>query len=849
MIALFLKLLNMSIVASWIILALLILRPLLKKAPKWITCLMWAIVGIRLIMPISFESVFSLLPTVEPIPNEITEQSEVAEHVSKEQGGTSFVGEDDMPSNVVSWEEIEGELSLSETSRVPSAVLGTNEQSEGVSARLLSLASVVWIFGMVGMVIYALYSYLRIYFKVRSSVLVDKRVYMGDEIDTPFILGLICPRIYVPSAINENEQKIVLLHERAHLARLDHIWKPLGYAVLTVYWFNPLIWMAYYLLCKDIEFACDERVIKKLDASEKVMYTTTLLQCSVPRKMISACPLAFGEVRVKERIKTVLSYKKPTFWIIIIAVIACIVFAVAFLTNPKEEVTDQASSEEATSDPSDDTNAVVEIEFQSVTLDVLIDSNKITNAAKTTECIYTKQQNGSSVYAMLFRDAQQLNKFITNVKFDSNDSDYEFFSVGDIETRYDQIYFDSNDLLLLFTVGSGKTYRVKTVLRENEECLIAVDQYFDLTDELRMQFHGVEFSKQSSQGCSALKLSVAVNSSSNSDENSKPEEESQSGTSDPDLPNGKVECEFNSYKVCLLNDFDQIVQAIKTAGCVYTSQEEKGSLIVKFENDQQLSVFADALKDSCDQRYVSYFDLGETINRYNEEYFKKHDLVIVYTHESSGGNQNHLQSVVRGGETLSIVVLKSMGMTDDSREVFNCLEFSKKEITDCKEFDLVITQYYANKPMIQKSQSVALSDTELDLYLDYLDKELMTETFLLCLDNADDVKRLIEILGQDSAFASKLGVYDTEFFKQNSLYLFYSQEATVEDTLEISNKTSEYHYFEYDYSLLRRDLYIEISHHKTASEDDKGIPQILMFGLEREDYDNVSYNVTVIEEP
>lgn len=159
---------------------------------------------------------------------------------------------------------------------------------------------------------------------------------MCDRIDTPFILGVFRPRIYLPSNMSEQDVTYVLAHEQAHIKRHDHWWKPLGFALLTIYWFHPILWIAYVLLCRDIELACDEKVIKEMGIDIKKPYSDALINCSIPRRAITACPLAFGEVGVKERVKTVLNYKKPAFWIVLIAVIACVIVAVCFLTNPKD---------------------------------------------------------------------------------------------------------------------------------------------------------------------------------------------------------------------------------------------------------------------------------------------------------------------------------------------------------------------------------------------------------------------------------------------------------------------------------------------------------------------------------
>ncbi|MBQ8822956.1 MAG: hypothetical protein IJZ82_09960 [Lachnospiraceae bacterium] len=311
---LFLKLLNMSISAGWVILAVILLRVFLKKGPKWIRCILWGIVGIRLICPFSLESVFSLIPSAETIPQEI-----LLDKTPEIDSGVRMVN-----------------------SVINPVLSGSFAPNPGDSVNPLQVLAIVaawiWTSGMVAMVLYAFISYIRLRRRVAVSMCVAENIYICDYIDTPFILGIVKPRIYLPSTLEEERVPYVLSHERAHLKRRDHFWKPLGYLILMIYWFQPLVWVAYALLCRDIELACDEKVIKELGEAEKKSYSDALLECSVPRKWIVACPLAFGEVGVKERVKTVLHYKRPGFWIMLAAVVACLVTAVCFLTNPKEKL-------------------------------------------------------------------------------------------------------------------------------------------------------------------------------------------------------------------------------------------------------------------------------------------------------------------------------------------------------------------------------------------------------------------------------------------------------------------------------------------------------------------------------
>ena len=310
---LFLKIINMSISASWLVLAVLILRFVLKKAPKWINVLLWGIVAIRLICPFSFESPLSLIPSAETIPLNI--------------------GMDSTPT-------INSGISAINNAVNP-IISQSNTPMAGASINPLQITigiyEYIWIFGMIALALYTAISYWRLHRKVDTAVRYKDNIFQSENVKSPFVLGIIKPRIYLPFNMNGQDLEHVVAHEQAHIHRKDHWWKPLGFLLLTIHWFNPLMWLAYVLLCRDIELACDEKVIKELGNEQRADYMQALVACSVNRRMIAACPLAFGEVGVKERVKSVMNYKKPAFWVIIIAVIICVGVAVCFLTNPKQD--------------------------------------------------------------------------------------------------------------------------------------------------------------------------------------------------------------------------------------------------------------------------------------------------------------------------------------------------------------------------------------------------------------------------------------------------------------------------------------------------------------------------------
>ena len=311
MAAVFLKLLNLSISASWLVLAVLVLRLVSKRSPKWMNVLLWGIVALRLILPFSIESALSLIPSAETVSPAAVQFAPAPTITS----GVSIIDNAVNPS-------------LSEHfAAVPTA-------SVNPLYVWTEIAGWVWLIGLGAMLLYALVSYLRLRRRVSVSLPIQDHIYLCDAISSPFILGVVKPRIYLPSGLDEVQRQNVLAHEQAHLARRDHWWKPLGFALLAVYWFNPVLWLAYTLLCRDIELACDERVIRTMDESAVKTYSTVLLACSMPRKAAITCPLAFGEVGVKERVRNALHYKKPAFWVVAASVAMCVVVAMCFLTNP-----------------------------------------------------------------------------------------------------------------------------------------------------------------------------------------------------------------------------------------------------------------------------------------------------------------------------------------------------------------------------------------------------------------------------------------------------------------------------------------------------------------------------------
>lgn len=308
----FQKALNMSIAAGWLILAVIALRLLLRRAPKRFRLLLWAVVGLRLALPWSIESALSLIPSAQTLPEGI-----MLERAPVLDTGISALN---------------GAINPGFTAAF-TPELGASANPLQV---LLPIAAALWMLGAAAMLLWALVSWLRLRKRVREAVRLEENVYEC-EIASPFVLGLFRPRIYLPFSLENGERELVLAHECAHITAGDHIIKPLGWLLLAAHWYNPLVWLAYALFCRDIELACDERVVRGLSLSDRADYSQALLDLSRPRGGVRACPLAFGESSVKGRVKSVLSYKKPAFWLVLLAVVVCVGAAVCFLTDPKEE--------------------------------------------------------------------------------------------------------------------------------------------------------------------------------------------------------------------------------------------------------------------------------------------------------------------------------------------------------------------------------------------------------------------------------------------------------------------------------------------------------------------------------
>lgn len=303
---LFLSMVNRSYSALWVILAVVLLRLLFRKAPTWVHAALWGLVAVRLLLPVSAGSPLSLQPSAQVIDPQILQHNTASIHT-----GMAYLN------------------------HAVNLVLA--EQPKPVFDNWLMVLSVVWLIGMVLMLLYMIVSTLRLRKAVSEAHPIADGVYQGESVPMPFVLGFFRPCIYLPNVLEEPDLEHIIAHEKAHIRRRDHWWKPLGYILLTVHWFNPAMWLAYVLLCRDIELACDEKVIGDLEVPLRADYSETILRCSIHRRQLSACPVAFGEADVKTRIRHVLSYKKPAFWLLLLALLAGIAAAFFLWTDPVEQ--------------------------------------------------------------------------------------------------------------------------------------------------------------------------------------------------------------------------------------------------------------------------------------------------------------------------------------------------------------------------------------------------------------------------------------------------------------------------------------------------------------------------------
>lgn len=339
---LFLELVKMSLVGSLFAVAVMAVRLVFGKAPKWIFVALWGVVALRLILPFSVESKVSL------VPDSLVSGQIAADIRDAYVGPVDIIREEDpaypdaLAAGGLPVQSSQGNYIVTQKDSL--------ETPKTMGQTVLPVLGWVWLAGVALMTAYTVGSYLLLKRKMAVATLLEENIWQCEEADMPFVLGVFRPKIYLPYWITGEDLGYVIAHEQAHIARRDHWWKPLGFFLLSLHWFNPVIWVAYILLCRDIEAACDEKVIGPMEKEGVRAYSKALLNCSVHRRRIAACPLAFGETGVKERIKRVMHYKKPAFWIILIAIVIGAVIVVCFCTDPLKKEQNPAPSETGTTE-------------------------------------------------------------------------------------------------------------------------------------------------------------------------------------------------------------------------------------------------------------------------------------------------------------------------------------------------------------------------------------------------------------------------------------------------------------------------------------------------------------------
>lgn len=309
----FIGLLNMCIPASIMIVAVIAFRLVFRKAPKVIVRILWCLVGLRLICPVMIKSPLSLIPS---------QTSFVVKENNEVRSSTGISGVDDTLNRYL----------MQECEKAGGEVISNGKRI--ITSKAATVLLIIWAAGIAVLLSKSLISYLKLKTKLRESVRYEEGVYQTDKLTTPLVFGIVHPVIYVPFKLSGEQLECVVMHEKTHIKRKDYLIKPLGYILFSVYWFNPLVWVAYALFCHDVEMACDEMVIDELGHEKKGIYARTLLECSAPESMLMACPVAFAEVGVKERIVNVMKMGKSKSGVVISAVLVAVAIAVFFMTNP-----------------------------------------------------------------------------------------------------------------------------------------------------------------------------------------------------------------------------------------------------------------------------------------------------------------------------------------------------------------------------------------------------------------------------------------------------------------------------------------------------------------------------------
>ncbi len=727
---LFLRLVNLSITASWLVLAAVFMRLVFKKAPKFIHCIMWALVGIRLVIPFSIESVMSLVPSANtfPVENIYSANQEIA--------------------NNSYYHNVDSGVEIIDNALRP---LTYDVSSPDVLRSNLDVVSIVWIIGIFAMLAYTAISYLRILRRVRASIAVKGNTFICDDIDTPFILGIFRPRIYLPSSMSEADAEYVIAHEKAHLKRLDHLWKPLGFLILSVYWFNPVLWLGYFLLCRDIEFACDEKVIRELGAEIKKPYSDALINCSVPRKMLAACPLAFGETSVKSRIKSVLSFKKPAVWLIIASAVAVSVAAVCLLTSPQKDAKLPAAFYQ--SDKAEEYG-----EFSTIGITLSDDNTCEVSFSMTGDFFYGNYKINKNTLICKLTKLQ--GEYIKDVK---TDIEYHFEildenrlsfkkvvgKVGKYYSTIDNTEYNFEEQLSHF--AKGDTFTPKKVDNsENEDVSSGisgseenVNHSFNATVlEVYPNSFLVAPDKDSKEYKSSDKITVSKNVISQI-----PVPELKVGGRVNIVYNGEIlesyPAQINKvfaiyfvgegsvdvpYKISYANytsDSTIYTAALNTSKMYQSSQ--KHLPIYKFESRDDIEQFKKLVGGSLaiDAAYNNVQSFSDATAEYGAEFFKDNALILTYISSNSCSWRYGVKELYNDGKNFQLIIVRSdSNETGDSAMCgwYVTTEVKKSDIKNCTSFDAVCNDINSGISIPHSETSSQQNGSQLSISLSGIEK-------------------------------------------------------------------------------------------------------------------------------
>ncbi len=691
--AVFLKILNMSITASWLVLAIILLRFILNKAPKAIVIFLWALVAVRLICPFSFESVFSLIPSAETVPENIVDLK-----TPTIQSGIPVVNETVNP--------------------IISESLKTEDETEfNLVQSITYIASIVWIVGVIVMLLYTAISYLHIYVKVREAAHVKGKVWMCDHIDAPFIFGVFCPRIYIPSGISDVDRKYVVAHEKAHIKRHDHWWKPFGFMLLSVYWFNPVLWIAYILLCRDIELACDEKVIKDRGIEIKKPYSEALINCSVPRRMVAACPLAFGEVGVRGRIKSVLNYKKPAFWIMIVAVIASMAVAICFMTNPisSKGVLNRVIHEKGYS--------IVKQEEDVVTLSI--------PKSLLPESIYSKEGYEFSEDEVIAYKDDTTTIYLKEAMLSNEGNDNLYFC-------FDYTYNlprDSGMFLYPYKVNENSflsevLVKDRVLRTENAEYTDAID-YRGTGPETLILFYVSTEALKKAEGTisfdiclnSITYLKDGVDSSIIKDIKPVTDETLDNGqTSDNTLKN----VNHNSY-VCPVDGTGDNYQKMIDIGAIPNSLAT-----VKITSVNELQSFMNKMESTMcfDNSYSDTHSFIDVSKEYTDDFFEDRTLFLIYAYAGTSANRFYVDYVYKTNNELQFGIMEYKPSAGDCvmQGWLICVSVPNEEIEDIADINARISVCYTPDVNGESAEMIAI-------YTFKKSEDLFDEARIILYDN------------------------------------------------------------------------------------------------------------------